>query len=77
MATKLEKIKKKLNEDFNDCIDKAFLDKYGIGIETALNFFSMRKVSTRKDGKDFTPEQMAFVNGYSEGFCKAMTIVGG
>ena len=75
MATKLEKMARELNGRFTDELDAAFQVKFGVTLETTWNIFSMQLVSLREDGEDMTPEQHAFVTGYSQGYGKALEMV--
>jgi len=72
---KLEIMAADLNNKFRDQMPKAFKEKYGIDIITEFNFYSMRLVTYSKDGSDFTPEQLAFIDAYGEGYCSAMMFV--
>ena len=75
MRTKLEKMHNELANSFKQELHAAFQEKYGVALETEFNIFSMQLISTLPDGKDFTPEQHAFIGGYSQGFHRAMALV--
>jgi hypothetical protein len=75
MATKLEKCANMLNEAFRTKLPAAFHAKFGAELETSFNLFSMSLVSRRVDGADFTPEQYAWVEAYSDGFGDALELV--
>jgi hypothetical protein len=75
MRTKLGKMYNELAESFKQELHAAFQAKYGVALETEFNIFSMQLISKLPDGQDFTPEQHAFVGGYSEGYNKAMALV--
>ena len=64
-----------LNEHFREALPKAFLEKFGVEIETGYNFFANTVYSARIDGEDFTPEQAAFVSAYEAGYGEAMDFV--
>ena len=48
---------------------------YKIEIETIWNILFVRLHSFRKDKIDFTPEQMTFVKGYSDGHTQVMNMI--
>lgn len=73
--TKLEKLADKLNEEFRSLLPAEMLKRFNIETETYFNIFAMELITTRKDGTDFTPEQMQYLAGYSEGYAAAMKIV--
>lgn len=74
--TKLAKLSDKLNEEFRVRLTDEVAERFGIEVEHRFDFFgSGRLVTTRVDGKEFTPEQHAFIGAYSEGFAAAMGIV--
>jgi hypothetical protein len=75
MATKLEKMAEKLNEDFREKIIETMREKFGIEVENNFSIFDMKLYTTRVDGEDFTPEQDAYLEAYSNGFGQAMSIV--
>lgn len=75
MTTKLQKMAVKLNEDFRDELTKIMKEKYSIDVQHEFNIISMRLHTNRIDGQDFTVEQIVFVEAFSEGFAKAMSIV--
>ncbi|AYD44787.1 hypothetical protein [Yersinia rochesterensis] len=71
MATKIEKLHRKLNDSFSDKLNAAFLDKFSRELTTSFNILSMRLVSFPSDGMDFTPEQLNWVCAYSDGYSAA------
>lgn len=75
MTTKLEKMFCEMQESYRESFTSAFMERYNTPLETNFNIFNMALVSVRADGVDFTPEQHAFVTGYSEGYGKAVNIV--
>lgn len=68
MATIIEKCHRKLNDSFADKLNAAFLAKFSRELTTSFNIFSMRLVSFPTDEMDFTPEQLLWVNAYSDGY---------
>jgi len=72
---KLEKMADELNEAFRDDLPAAMLEKYGMEVITTWNFISQGLVTVRRDGQDFTPDQMLFVEAYEAGYLKAMSRV--
>jgi hypothetical protein len=75
MATKLQKMAVKLNEDFRTKIVEVMKEKFDIEVENNFNLWHMRLHTTRVDGIAFTPEQFQYLKGYSDGFGDAMDIV--
>ena len=75
MATKLQKMADKLNEDFRTKIVEAMKEKFGIEVENEFSIFDMRLHTTRVDGEDFTAEQHAYLEAFSTGFGEAMNLV--
>ncbi len=74
--TKIDKIKRKLNDSFKECLYKAFVEKYGIEIETYFAIFGdMKMHSMRVDKKNFTVEQKTFISSYELGYLSAMSLV--
>ena len=75
MATKLEKMASKLNEDFRDKLIGEMKNVFGIEVENDFSIFSMQLTTRRVDGEDFTIEEMKYLEGYSNGFAAAMNLV--
>lgn len=73
--TKLDKMRKELENQFRDTLHAAFHEKYGATLTTHFNIFSMQLISEREDGQEFTPEQHAYINGWSDGYSKAVNTV--
>jgi len=70
--TKAEKIYKQLNADFRGVLAIKVREKFNIEIETEWSFLADRLITTKKNGTDFTKEQLAFISAYSEGYSNAM-----
>ncbi|VEA73384.1 Uncharacterised protein [Serratia rubidaea] len=70
--TKIEKCYRKINDAFSRKLGDDFRAKFQREIETRFSIFSMSLVSSPTDGKDFTPEQHAWVDAYSSGYLAAM-----
>lgn len=68
MATKIEKMQRRLNDEFRDDLAAAMLAKFKIETVTEFNFFAGRLFTKRKDEADFTPEQMAFAEAFEAGY---------
>jgi hypothetical protein len=75
MATKLQKMANQLNEEFSGELKEAMREKFSIEIESEFNIFSMRLVTTRVDGNDFTEDENRFIEAFSDGYGRAMRIV--
>ena len=74
--TKTEKLARTLNDDFRDHLSDVMREKFDIEVESSFDFLgSMRLITTRVDGKEFTPEQDSWLEAWSEGYGKAMEIV--
>ena len=74
--TKLEKMARRLNDDFREILVEEMREACGIEVENYFDIFgAMRLVTTRTDGEDFTPEQLAHLKAFSDGYCKAMDLV--
>lgn len=71
-----DKIYKKVNDGFSDCICKAFKEEFSLEIETKVNIFSMCLSSARKDGKKLTKRQYGFISTFELGYGAAMAIAG-
>jgi hypothetical protein len=70
---KLQEMASTLNEEFRDHLADAMREKFdGLEVETTANIFAMRLVTRRVDGEDFTPEQIAWLEAWSEGYGKAL-----
>lgn len=77
MTTKLEKIARRLNDEFADKLADAVREKYGVEVDSRFSIFSMALITTRSDDEDFTPEQHAFISAFSDGYGVAMKSVCG
>lgn len=75
MSTKLEKMAAELNEKYRDEFKAAFLAKFGVEVNFEFSIFTFQITSRRVDGVDFTVEQYAFAQGYSDGFGRAIQLV--
>ena len=75
--TKIQKLARKLNEDFRDLLAFEMVQRFGVEIETLFNIVSDTGniVSTRKDGRSFTRAQHEFMQAFEAGFTSAMVIV--
>jgi hypothetical protein len=72
--TKIEKIHRKMNDDFRNHLKDAMAEK-GVAVESEWNFIIGNLVTKTVDGKDMTPEQMEYLKGFSDGYAKAMSQV--
>ena len=74
--TKIEKLARKLNDDFRDILVVEMREACGVEVENYFDILgSMRLVTVRVDGEDFTPEQHAHLKAFSDGYVKAMDLV--
>ena len=73
--TKIEKLAKKLNEDFRDILAAEFAEEFDVELESWWNIVKNRMISSRKDGKAFTRKQLDYIQAFESGFTRAMTIV--
>lgn len=73
---KLDKMANVLHDEFREHLAAAMAAKFdGLEVETHANIWQMRLVTTRADGEDFTPEQMTWMEAWSEGYSKALELV--
>ena len=75
MATILQKMSTKLNEDFRTKIIEAMYEKFKLEVENDFNFINMRLTTFRVDEEPFTQEQNDFLEAFSKGFREAMNLV--
>jgi len=75
MTTKLQKMAKELDTQFRDELARHMRETFDLDVQTHFNLMSMTLVTTRSDGKDFTPEQKAYVQGFENGYLSAMILV--
>lgn len=61
-----------LNDKFSEDLAETFKKIFDIDIETMASLFNSGKVTLRKDGEDFTPEQVLFCIAYEAAYLKAM-----
>ena len=73
--TKVDKIQRKMNEDFRGLLASKINEKFGIKVETEWSLFTMRLMTTKKDGTKFTRKQLDFIGAYSVGYSDAMNLV--
>jgi hypothetical protein len=76
MATKAEKMRKKLNVEYRTKFDEAFHSKFGLVVTTGYNIFVMALVTEREDGKKLNKVQRDWAKAYSDGYAAAMDVVG-
>jgi len=73
---KLQQMARTLNDEFRNHLAAAMAEKFdGLEVQTTYAFLADRLVTTRVDGEDFTPEQMAWMEAWSEGYGKALGLV--
>lgn len=73
--TKLTKMRRELENEFTAALHEAFMKKFSVQIETSFSIFTMETISKRADGQDFTIDEHAFIQGWSDGYGKAISIV--
>ncbi len=74
--SKLDKMRKELENSFTAELHAAFEAKFGLKIDTTFDLLGSFQMVTRlASGNQFTPEQHAFIQGWSEGFGKAINMV--
>jgi hypothetical protein len=56
------------SETFFRRMGERFQIQFGCELETVWSIISMRHVSTRLDGAQFTPEQAAWIAGFEAGW---------
>lgn len=72
---KIEKVAQLLNDDFRDHLRARMLDKFGITVKTEYAFLADRLITTREYGADFTPEELTYLEAWSDGYGKALDLV--
>ena len=73
--TKLTNMRRELEKEFQTALHEAFMKKFSVQIETSFSIFTMETVSKRVDGQDFTIDEHAFIQGWSDGYGKAVNMV--
>ena len=73
--TKNQKMIDGLGVSFRLLLTKAMQDRFGIETETSFSIAAMGLSTMRTDGKPFTPVQMQFLAGFSEGYAAATNMI--
>ncbi len=73
--TKIEKMHRKLNDNFRDHLKDAVLKKYSVEIITEYVFLAERLITKKVDGSEFTPAQIQWIAAFSNGYEAAMSQV--
>lgn len=73
--SKLNNMRRELENAFTDALHQEFRCKFDVELQTEFNIFAMCLISKRTDGKDLTPEQHAFLAGWSTGYGKAINMI--
>lgn len=74
--SKLDKMRKELENSFTAELHAAFEAKFGEKIETTFDLLGSFQMVTRlASGEQFTMDQHAFIQGWSEGFGKAINMI--
>jgi len=73
--SKLNNMRKELENEFRDALHAAFAAKFSVEITTEFNIFSMETISKRVDGQDFTMDEHAYIQSWSDGYGKAVNLV--
>jgi hypothetical protein len=73
--TKIQKCHAKINDAFRESLDTAFRAKFQRGCKTTFSIFTMGLITDPIDGGNFTPEQYAWIEAFSDGYIKAMGMV--
>lgn len=67
-----QKVVRKINDGFSEALSERFVGAFSVKVETAWSIFEMRSVTTREDGKQFTPEQHAWIGAFESGYLAAI-----
>lgn len=59
---------RKLNDAFSLHLAEAFKSKFSIELETSMSITTLQMVSYRKDERDFTKEQAAWLAAFESGY---------
>jgi len=73
--SKLSNMRREMQDAFRDALHAAFAAKFSVEITTEFNIFSMETISKRADGQDFTIDEHAYIQGWSDGYGKAINLV--
>lgn len=74
--SKLDKMRKELENSFTAELHAAFEKKFGLKIDTTFDLLGGFQMVTRlESGEQFTIDQHAFIQGWSEAFGKAINMV--
>lgn len=74
--SKLDKMRKELENSFKQELHEAFFAKFGLKIVTIFDLLGSFQMVTRlESGEQFTLDQHAFIQGWSEGYGKAINML--
>lgn len=74
--SKLDKMRKELENSFTAELHAAFEAKYGNKLETTFDLLGSFQMVTRlKSGEDFTIDEHAYIMGYSDAFGKCINLL--
>lgn len=63
----IDRFTKAIRETFAEDLDAAFKKRWRRNLTTEYNIIAVRMISRPTNGKPFTPEQKAWVDGYADG----------
>ena len=56
--------------------DTEFQKQFGVHVKTVWDFEQQALVTTQPDEADFTPEQMTWMKGFTDGYLAAAVLIG-
>jgi len=74
-VTKIEKMRRTLNENFRELLNTAFKKEFNLDLTTTWNFIGMHLESYLTNGEDLNEEQSIWIQTYSAGYRDAMVQV--
>lgn len=75
--TKREKANRALNDEFRDLLPAAFMEEFGIEVETEMHgmlTLNPRLVTSRVDGAPLREEHKLFLKAYEAGYHQAWAV---
>lgn len=70
--TKIQKLYNKVNYEFREILDKEFFNKFDEKVVTTYSYMLLRLITTREDEKEFSKEQLNWLQSFSDGYMFAM-----
>lgn len=71
----LEKLAKRVNDEFAERLRKEFESKFNRAITTELHIFSGMLISRRVDGRPFNKAEAAWIDAWQKGYLQAIGVI--